>query len=141
VSRVRLEPSISEYDSRALHLDLVKCASDKVELEVFSEYFGFPSQFSFLSFSLYDSIAFWTFTPFFSFLILHTIGRTPWTGDQPVARPLPTHGTTQTQNKRTQTSMPQAGFEPMTAVFERAKTVRASDRATTVIGGSHSTNC
>jgi hypothetical protein len=27
----------------------------------------------------------------FSFLILYTIGRTPWTGDQPVARPLPTH--------------------------------------------------
>jgi hypothetical protein len=24
---------------------------------------------------------------FFSFLIFHTVGRTPWTGDQPVARP------------------------------------------------------
>jgi hypothetical protein len=43
---------------------------------------------------------------FFSFLILHTVGSTPWTGDQPVARRLPTHRTTQTQNKRTQTSMP-----------------------------------
>jgi hypothetical protein len=30
----------------------------------------------------------------------------PWTGDQPVARPLLTHGTTQTQNKTTQISMP-----------------------------------
>jgi hypothetical protein len=39
---------------------------------------------------------------FFSFVILYTIGRTPWTGDQPVVRPLPT----QIQNKRTQTSMP-----------------------------------
>jgi hypothetical protein len=29
------------------------------------------------------------------------IGRTPWASDQPVARPLPTHRTTQTQNKRT----------------------------------------
>jgi hypothetical protein len=28
---------------------------------------------------------------FFSFLILYTVGRTPWTGDQPVARPLPAH--------------------------------------------------
>jgi hypothetical protein len=28
---------------------------------------------------------------FFSFLILYTVGRSPWTGDQPVARPLPTH--------------------------------------------------
>jgi hypothetical protein len=36
----------------------------------------------------------------YQFLNLHTIGRTPWTGDQHVARPLPTHRTTQTQNKR-----------------------------------------
>jgi hypothetical protein len=27
----------------------------------------------------------------FSFLILYTFGRTPWTGDQPITRPLPTH--------------------------------------------------
>jgi hypothetical protein len=39
---------------------------------------------------------------FFSFLFLYIVGRTPWTGYQPVARPLPTHRTTQTQNKRTQ---------------------------------------
>jgi hypothetical protein len=31
---------------------------------------------------------------FFSFLILNTVGRTPWTGDQPFARPLPTYRTT-----------------------------------------------
>jgi hypothetical protein len=37
---------------------------------------------------------------FLSFLILYTVGRTPWTGDQPVARPLPTYRTTETQNKR-----------------------------------------
>jgi hypothetical protein len=67
---------------------------------------------------------------FFSFLILYTAGRTPWTGDQPVARPLPTHRTTQTQNKRRQTSMPCVGFEPTIPVFEREKT----DRAATVIG-------
>jgi hypothetical protein len=47
----------------------------------------------------------------FQFLNLYTVGRTPWTGDQPVARALPTHRTTQTQNKRTQTSMPRVGFE------------------------------
>jgi hypothetical protein len=57
-------------------------------------------------------------------------------GDQPVARPLPTHRTTQTQNKRIQTSKPQVAFEPMTPVFERAKTVHALDRAATVIGHS-----
>jgi hypothetical protein len=38
--------------------------------------------------------------------LFYTHCTTPWTGDQPVARPLPTHRTTQTQNKRTQTSMP-----------------------------------
>jgi hypothetical protein len=46
----------------------------------------------------------------FSSLILYTVGRTPWTGDLPVARPLPTQTTTRTQNKRTQTSMPWVGF-------------------------------
>jgi hypothetical protein len=65
---------------------------------------------------------------FFSFLILYTVGRTSWTGDQPVARPLPTHRTTQTQNKRTETSMPWMGFEPTIPAFERAKTVHAWDR-------------
>jgi hypothetical protein len=38
---------------------------------------------------------------FFSFVIFsYTVGRIPWTSDQPVARPLPTHRATQTQNKR-----------------------------------------
>jgi hypothetical protein len=39
--------------------------------------------------------------PLFQFLILYIVGRTPGTGDQPVARPLPTPRTTQTQNKHT----------------------------------------
>jgi hypothetical protein len=34
---------------------------------------------------------------FLSFLIIYTDGMAPWPGDQPVARPLPTHRTTQTQ--------------------------------------------
>jgi hypothetical protein len=70
----------------------------------------------------------------FSFLIFYTVSRTPWTGDQPLARPLPANRTAQTQNKRTQTSMPRVGFEPATPVFERAKTFHALDRAATVIG-------
>jgi hypothetical protein len=40
---------------------------------------------------------------------------------------------TQTQNKRRQTSMPWAGLEPTTPVFERAKTFHALDRAATAI--------
>jgi hypothetical protein len=54
-------------------------------------------------------------------------------GDKPVARPLPKHRATQTQNKRTQTSMPRAGFEPTIPAFERAKTVHSLDREATVI--------
>jgi hypothetical protein len=72
--------------------------------------------------------------PLFQFLNLYTVSRNPWTGDQPVARPLPTHRSTQTQNKRTQTSMPRMGYEPTTPVLERTKTVDALDRPATVIG-------
>jgi hypothetical protein len=50
--------------------------------------------------------------PIFGFFNLNTVGRTSWTGDQPFARPLPTQRTTQTQNKRIQTSMSRVGFEP-----------------------------
>jgi hypothetical protein len=53
---------------------------------------------------LNNSLSVWLYSPldlgrFFSFLILYTVGRTAWTGDQLVARPLPKHRTTQTQNK------------------------------------------
>jgi hypothetical protein len=44
------------------------------------------------------------------------------------------HRRTQTQNKRTQTSMPLVGFEPTIPVFEQAKTVYVLDRVDTVIG-------
>jgi hypothetical protein len=44
------------------------------------------------------------------------------------------HRTTQTQNRHTKTSVPQVGFERMTLMFEREKTVHASDSAATVIG-------
>jgi hypothetical protein len=55
-------------------------------------------------------------------------------GNELVTRPLPIHRTTQTQNRRTQTSMPLEGFEPTTPVLEQAKMVHALDRAATVIG-------
>jgi hypothetical protein len=61
-----------------------------------------------------------TFGPWslFEILNVYTVGRTPRTGDQPVVRPVPTHRTTQTQNKRIQTSMARVGFEPAIQVFE-----------------------
>jgi hypothetical protein len=93
--------------------------------------------FSFFSLWLYSPL---NLGRFFSFLILYTFGRTHWTEDQPVARPLPTHRTTQTQNKRRQMSMTRVGFEPMSPVLERAKTVYALDLAAPVIGPSNSTS-
>jgi hypothetical protein len=87
----------------------------------------------------------WLYSPllglgrFSVFLISHTVGRTPLTGDQPVASPLSTHRTTQTQNKCTQTSMPWVGFEPTTPVFERAKAVHVLDRGVTVSSQSYQT--
>jgi hypothetical protein len=49
---------------------------------------------------------------FFSFLIIYTVDRNAWPGDQPAAKLLPTYRTTQTQKKRTQTSMPAVGSNP-----------------------------
>jgi hypothetical protein len=85
------------------------------------------------------SIYLWLYGPFvegrlFSFVILYRVGRNPRMGDQPVARPLPTQRTTETQNKHKQTSMPRVGFESTIPMFERAKTLHALDRATIAIG-------
>jgi hypothetical protein len=83
------------------------------------------------------AIYLWLYSPlldlgrFSSFLIFYIVGRAPWTGDQPVARPLPSHRKTQTQNKRKQTSMPQVGFESRITVFELAV-----DHAAAVIGSN-----
>jgi hypothetical protein len=48
---------------------------------------------------LFLSVALQPFGPWliFSFLTLYTVSRTPWTGDQPIARPLPTHDNTNTE--------------------------------------------
>jgi hypothetical protein len=51
-----------------------------------------------------------------------------------MARPLPACKTAQTHNRRTQTSMPLVGFEPMIPVLESSKTVHALDYVATVIG-------
>jgi hypothetical protein len=48
--------------------------------------------------------------------------------------PACTRGRHRINAHRTQTSMPPVGFEPTISVLERAKTVRALDRAATAIG-------
>jgi hypothetical protein len=74
---------------------------------------------------------------FSSVTFIYTGGRTSWTGDQPVARPLPTQDNANTEEMHTQTSMPWVRFEPTIPAFERAKTVHVLDRAATVIGWFH----
>jgi hypothetical protein len=81
--------------------------------------------------SVYGSTTLPDLGQFLSFLILYTVGRTPWTVDQPVVRLLHTDRTTETQNKRTQTSIPRVGLEPTIPAFERLKIVHALDRAAT----------
>jgi hypothetical protein len=58
---------------------------------------------------------------------------TPWTRDQPDARPLPARRTTRTQNKLRQTFMTREGFEPTISMLERAKTLHVLYRAATVM--------
>jgi hypothetical protein len=65
--------------------------------EEFWEEFTSPFYlFFFLLFFILIYSPFFGLDSFFSFLFLYTIVRTPWMGDQPVAVPLPTHKTTQT---------------------------------------------
>jgi hypothetical protein len=71
--------------------------------------------------------------PLFQFLNPYTVGRTLGRGISP-SQGRYLHMTTQTQNKRTQTSMPRVGFEPTITVFERTKTVHVLGCAATVIG-------
>jgi hypothetical protein len=70
----------------------------------------------------------------FSFLIFYTIGRLFRRGISLSLGRYLHKRTTQTQNKQTQTSMPQVGFELTIPVFDRAKTVHALAHAATVIG-------
>jgi hypothetical protein len=66
-------------------------------------------------------------------LFFYTDGRTPWTGDQPVARPLPTRRTTQTQNKRTH-KHPCLEWDSNPRSQRWASEDHTLNRATTVIG-------
>jgi hypothetical protein len=82
--------------------------------------------------SIYGSTALVYLHCFFSFLIYTQLVALLGRGMSP-SQGRYLH-TTQTQNKRTQTSMPLVGFEATNSVLERAKTVHALDRSATVIG-------
>jgi hypothetical protein len=55
--------------------------------------------------------------------IFRTVGRTLWTEDQPVARPLPTKGNTNAEKGQTY-SKPSLTFESKIPAFERTKAFR-----------------
>jgi hypothetical protein len=55
-----------------------------------------------------------------------TYGRTSWTSDQPVARPLPTQDNT--KERRGQTPMPLAGFEPTIPATNRPRPTHQTAR-------------
>jgi hypothetical protein len=125
-----------DTQSRQMQQPLISCLPLKIFESVLSVFTGkFPYYGSILSIYLWLCSPFLDLGRFFSFLILYIVDRNPLTGDQPIARPLSTHRTTQTQNKHIQTSMPWVGFEPMIPAFERAKWVNALDSAATAIGG------
>jgi hypothetical protein len=129
---VKLCPEKNESSTR-FHIQFFKIHANILILSTNRSSSGVSIRYPSLFLSLYASRALWALAAF-QFLNLYTVGRTPWTRDQPVTRPLHTHRRTRTQNKRTQISMPRVVFEPSILVFEGAKTVHALDHATIVIG-------
>jgi hypothetical protein len=79
--------------------------------------------------SIYSSTAFSWALVAFQFLNLYIICRTPWIGDQSIARPLPIHRINAYRHLCLEwDSKPRFQFS------ERVKTVHALDRAAAVIG-------
>jgi hypothetical protein len=83
--------------------------------------------------SRYDDTVLWT-TPNFSISQSNTRSFEPLGRNLHVAKSQTTHGTTQTQNKSTQKSLPRLGLELTIEVFEWAKKVTALHHAVTVTG-------
>jgi hypothetical protein len=60
-------------------------------------------------------------------LDLYTIGRTPWTNDQPVARPPPKYTTAQTQNKSARTHTHTPNIHALSGIRNHDHSVQASE--------------
>jgi hypothetical protein len=70
---------------------------------------------------------------FWNYESIWTSGRTPWTGDQPNARPLPTQDNTTQKNADTHPRS-ERDLNTWSQVFQRSKTVRTLDCAATGTG-------
>jgi hypothetical protein len=105
----------------------VKCLQTHVDMEMLFFECGTRSQNSSAPFSytLQNFFFQWLFQPIqVPGLRNHfSDGRTPWASDQPAARPLPTHRTTQTQNKRIHTS----NIHALSGIRTHDPSVRASE--------------
>jgi hypothetical protein len=89
-----------------------------------------PLTYVYVSMALQPFVGPW---PLFQFLdLLQSAGLPGWAISPLQGRYL--HTGQCKQNKRTQTSMPQVGFEPTIPVFEQVKTAHALGRTATVIG-------
>jgi hypothetical protein len=111
-----LRSALLQYNSLASTAHQVEYEHERnnpvdYQVQPLKKWTGFRLQSLRISYHVCLSIYLWLYSPFlglgrfFSFLIFYPVGRTPWTGDQPVERPLPAHRTAQIQNKRTQTFM------------------------------------
>jgi hypothetical protein len=68
----------------------------------------------------------WALASSFSFMMIFTDSKTPLTSDQLVARPLPIHRTTQTQNKHIHTP----NIHALSVIRTHDPSVRASEEST-----------
>jgi hypothetical protein len=71
---------------------------------------------------------------FFSSLAFYTDGRTPWTGDQPVARPIPANNNTNTINAQNTDIHVLSGIRTHDPSVRAGEEVYALDRTATMIG-------
>jgi hypothetical protein len=91
-----LNPGPHEYNAEVLTIP-----STAPSNLIYYYYYYYPLNFviiQFLFFISFPLIPYSYGSSLFFSLDLYTIGRTLWTSDRPVARPLPKHRTTQTQN-------------------------------------------
>jgi hypothetical protein len=74
--------------SKTKNVAVVFCKRDETDIIVFVLRAGVDFILLSINIILQPFVEPW---PLFSFLIFYTVGMTPWTGDQPFAKPLPAH--------------------------------------------------
>jgi hypothetical protein len=91
-------------------------------------------KWNFFSLALQPQFGPWPISMKLQFSRSWTVDRTPWAGDQLVARPLPVYNHRKTHTRTLKHPCPGWGLEPTIPASEREKTVHALDRPATVTG-------